>query len=141
MSEHYYTQKHQYKSKPQTWNHTFDSVQYTFTTHDGVFAKTRVEFGSRLLINQFRKPAVQVDILDLGCGYGPIGIMIANKYRDEHIVMTDINERAVMLAKQNVKQNQIINAERSEEHTSELQSRGHLVCRLLLEKKKKSRRT
>src|SRR5690625_5892463 len=37
--------------------------------------------------------------------------MIANKYRDEHIVMTDINERAVMLAKQNVKQNQIINAE------------------------------
>lgn len=111
MSEHYYTQKPQSKSKPQTWNHTFDGVQYTFTTDDGVFSKTRVDFGSRLLIEQFRKPAVQGDILDLGCGYGPIGIMIANKYRDEHIVMTDINERAVMLAKQNVKQNQIINAE------------------------------
>src|SRR5690625_6904354 len=32
-------------------------------------------------------------------------------------------------------------ADRSEEHTSELQSRGHLVCRLLLEKKKRRRTT
>src|SRR5437870_10374834 len=36
-----------------------------------------------------------------------------------------------------IEQEQIRSPERSEEHTSELQSRGHLVCRLLLEKKNK----
>src|SRR5690625_6855846 len=103
MSEHYFTQKPQSKSKPQTWNYKIDKVNYIFTTDDGVFSKNTVDFGSRLLIDQFEQPNLSGDFLDLGCGYGPIGIVLATKYKDRHIVMSDVN--------------------RSEEHTSELQSR------------------
>jgi|SRR5690625_3134988 len=109
MSEHYFTQKPQSKSKPQTWNYKIDKVNYIFTTDDGVFSKNTVDFGSRLLIDQFEQPNLSGDFLDLGCGYGPIGIVLATKYKDRHIVMSDVNERAVMLAKQNAEKNKVTN--------------------------------
>lgn len=111
MSEHYFTQKPQSESKPQTWNYTFNGKSFTFTTDVGVFSKNIVDFGSRLLIDQFQPPKIAGDFLDLGCGYGPIGILIASKFKDRHIVLSDINERAISLAKQNSSQNKIENVE------------------------------
>lgn len=111
MSEHYFTQKPQSKSKPQTWNYNVDNVNYSFTTDEGVFSKNTVDFGSRLLIDHFQQPEIEGDILDLGCGYGPIGIIIANKNTNRHIVMVDINERAIQLAEQNRVANNVSNAE------------------------------
>jgi 16S rRNA G1207 methylase RsmC len=49
-------------------------------------------------------------ILDLGCGYGPIGIAAAKFNPNLHVVMTDINRRAVLLAEKNMKLNKIANA-------------------------------
>lgn len=84
----------------------FHQQSYTFLTNSGVFSKKRVDFGSRLLIE-----AVQIgtakEILDLGCGYGPIGLVIASTYPDVHVTMVDINPRAVELVKENAKRNKV----------------------------------
>lgn len=48
-------------------------------------------------------------MLDVGCGYGPIGITIAKLYPYLNIKMIDINERAISLAKKNVEQNKAQN--------------------------------
>lgn len=109
--DHYYTKKPQSKSSPKTWTFELSGKTFTFTTDVGVFSKNAVDFGTRLLIEHYKVPQVQGDILDLGCGYGPIGIAIAYKYPERHVKMVDLNERAVNLAEINIRQNNIKNAQ------------------------------
>ncbi|CDQ41431.1 MULTISPECIES: class I SAM-dependent methyltransferase [Virgibacillus] len=111
MTEHYFSQKPQTKSSPETWDYLLNGKTFTFTSDIGVFSKNEVDFGSKQLIEQFKEPAITGDLLDLGCGYGPIGIAIADKYKDRHLVMVDINERAIALAEQNASRNQVTNVE------------------------------
>lgn len=111
MSEQYFSQKPQSKSNPNTWNFEIREKVYTFTSDEGVFSKNKVDFGTRLLLEQFTCPNIAGDLLDLGCGYGPIGIVLANTCKERHIVMVDINERAVMLTKENIAQNSVDNIE------------------------------
>src|SRR5690625_1623995 len=72
-------------------------------------------------------------ILDAGCGEGQFLIPAAQQYPGLSFVGMDLRTTHISFL-QKLKNDQ--NLLRSEEHTSELQSRGHLVCRLLLEKKK-----
>jgi 16S rRNA (guanine1207-N2)-methyltransferase len=67
-----------------------------------------VDFGSRLLIESLELES-NVDVLDVGCGYGPIGLAAAVIAGDGHVVMVDINERAVELAQRNAEANGIRN--------------------------------
>ncbi|HLS59792.1 MAG TPA: class I SAM-dependent methyltransferase [Virgibacillus sp.] len=111
MSEHYFSKKPQSQSKPKVWNYQLRENSYTFTSDVGVFSKDEVDFGTRLLIEKFKKPSINGEFLDLGCGYGPIGITLADCYEDRKIVMADINERAVQLAVQNAELNAVTNVE------------------------------
>lgn len=77
----------------------------TFTTDNGVFSKHAVDFGSKLLIDTFAEPEIPGAILDIGCGYGPIGITLSKSFPERRVVMTDINERAVGLAAENAAAN------------------------------------
>lgn len=72
---------------------------FTFLTDSGVFSKKMVDYGSQVLLNtlDFEKGKT---LLDLGCGYGPLGISLA-KVQDVKPTMVDINNRAIDLAKQN----------------------------------------
>src|SRR5699024_1662678 len=109
MSDHYYSKKPEGKEKLSTWETKLNNESYTFTTSSGVFSKHEVDFGSRLLIETIKKPDIQAPILDLGCGYGPIGLSLARKYPKDCVQMLDINERAVKMAKLNAEKNQIKN--------------------------------
>lgn len=109
MSEHYFSEKPQSKSEPTTWDYQLRGTVYTFTSDIGVFSKDQVDFGTQLLIESFREPVIQGDILDMGCGYGPIGISLASNFPDRKIVMADVNERAVALTKKNALKNQVDN--------------------------------
>ena len=73
----------------------------------GVFCKREVDFGSRLLVETFEMPEVEGDILDVGCGYGPIGLSIAETCPERNVHMIDVNERALQLAKDNAELNAI----------------------------------
>lgn len=111
MTEHYFSQKPQSKSSPKQWNYRLRGKNYIFTSDVGVFSKNEVDFGSRLLIETFSQPEIPGDVLDLGCGYGPIGISIADFLEDRTIVMADVNERALELAEANAKLNNVSNVQ------------------------------
>lgn len=109
MTEHYFSQQPQSQSSPKTWNYELRNKMYTFTSDVGVFSKSEVDFGSKLLTNQFIEPSISGNFLDLGCGYGPIGIAIAESYPERQVFMVDVNERALQLAAKNAQQNNINN--------------------------------
>lgn len=111
MTEHYFSQQPQSQSSPKTWNYQLRNKMYTFTSDIGVFSKNEVDFGSKLLINEFKEPLILGNFLDLGCGYGPIGIAVAESYPERKVFMVDVNERALQLAAKNAQQNNIYNVE------------------------------
>ena len=76
---------------------------FTFLTDSGVFSKKMVDYGSQVLLNtlDFEKGKI---LLDLGCGYGPLGISLA-KVQGVKPTMVDINNRAIDLAKRNAQKN------------------------------------
>jgi len=78
------------------------TVEFYVTTE--VFSATQIDDGTRLLIESARVPE-EGFILDMGCGYGAIGITLAKAYPKLHVVMVDINPKAVELAKLNAKHN------------------------------------
>lgn len=80
----------------------------TFAADAGVFSKSGVDFGSRLLIEHADIPPGS-RVLDVGCGYGPIGLAIAATVPGVHVTLIDINERAVALARENARRNGIRN--------------------------------
>lgn len=76
----------------------------SFYSDNGVFAKDKLDFGTRLMLENIDWDDVTGPILDVGCGYGPIGI-IANKITDSKVTMCDVNKRAVHLTERNIKEN------------------------------------
>jgi 16S rRNA (guanine1207-N2)-methyltransferase len=108
--EHYYSQKPGSISKEQTFQFVLRGKTFTFVTDRGVFSKERIDFGSVLLIETMD---IQdgMNVLDVGCGYGPIGIAAATLTPSGRVKMIDINERAVSLARKNLEKNQITNGE------------------------------
>ena len=78
--------------------------KFSFFTDNGVFSKDGIDFGSRLLLESIPLDEVGAKVLDMGCGYGTIGIII-NKLTDHDIDMVDVNLRAMHLARRNAKEN------------------------------------
>lgn len=109
MSEHYYTNKPQTESRPQRFTFNLLGHSFMFETDAGVFSKSEVDFGSRVLIDAFEIPSLAGDVLDVGCGYGPIGLSIAKTHPERTIQMMDINERAIHLSQLNAEKNGIQN--------------------------------
>ncbi|MED4018072.1 class I SAM-dependent methyltransferase [Sutcliffiella cohnii] len=109
MSDHYYSENPTVESDRKTWEYKLRDFTLSFTTDAGVFSKNEIDFGSKVLIEAFEMPLVEGDVLDVGCGYGPIGITLAKQFQDRLIKMVDVNERALQLAKQNAVQNEVEN--------------------------------
>lgn len=75
--------------------------EYHFLSDHGVFSKQGLDFGTRLLLESITLEPGQ-RVLDLGCGYGPIGIVLAQRDHAE-VVMSDVNQRALELTRLNAK--------------------------------------
>jgi len=111
MPEHYFSENPHSKSSPKKWKFNLKGKEYSFDSDAGVFSKNTVDFGSQLLIETFTLPKAEGDLLDLGCGYGPVGISLAKENTDWHIVMSDVNARAVDLAAKNSVNNAVANVD------------------------------
>jgi len=106
---HYYTNNINAQSDEQKFEYTLKGNKFQFITDIGVFSKTSIDFGSRLLIETFSVSDVAGDILDVGCGYGPIGLSLAKLSENRIVHMVDVNQRALELAQRNAKLNEIDN--------------------------------
>ncbi|ASJ16355.1 16S rRNA methyltransferase [Thermococcus chitonophagus] len=105
---HYYSREPQTPLKTKTIEVCIRGYCFKFITASSVFSFGKLDKGTELLIeSMILNPGWRV--LDLGCGYGAIGI-VASRFV-EHVVMTDVNRRAVMIAKKNIKLNNVRNAE------------------------------
>lgn len=75
-------------------------------TDNGVFSKKGLDFGTRTLLETIDISKIYGDVLDFGCGYGPIGIYI-KKNTNASVTMLDVNKRSVDLAIKNAKLNNV----------------------------------
>ncbi|WP_199616579.1 class I SAM-dependent methyltransferase [Paenibacillus alkalitolerans] len=105
MSEHYYSKRPAVESDRAVVHAKLRGFELSFVTDAGVFSKNDIDFGSRLLIETMRIPE-SAEVLDVGCGYGPIGICAAKLAFRGKVTMLDINERAVELASENARRNE-----------------------------------
>ena len=77
----------------------------TFLTDAGVFSKKMIDFGSQLLLKCLEVNQGET-VLDVGCGYGPLGLSLAKAYGVQ-ATMVDINNRALDLARKNAERNKV----------------------------------
>lgn len=99
-TDHYFSPDPEAPSRRRRWTERLRGREFTFVSDAGVFSGRRVDPGSRLLIEGVDLPE-RGDILDLGCGYGVLGIVCAACAPGARVTMVDINRRAVELAREN----------------------------------------
>ena len=109
-AEHYYSSHPTSEKKPGLIRTSLRGKTFEFTTAASVFSKKRVDTGTRLLIETMILPE-QGRILDVGCGYGAVGIVAASLNPASKVTMTDVNMRAVRLTQENIAKNKVANAE------------------------------
>lgn len=110
MADHYYTKDPSAKHAEKSWTFSLYGHDFNFNTDSGVFSKNTVDFGSWTLLDALEEAEFPAGkIIDVGCGYGPIGLAIAYHYPKRQVDMVDVNERALDLARKNAAENQIKN--------------------------------
>lgn len=101
---HYFLNDENLKSNIREFQVEFAKTKFKFKTDNGVFSKGELDYGTFLLLDTVLKQDVKGQILDLGCGYGVIGIIV-EKLKKCMVTMVDINSRAIDLSKINIKEN------------------------------------
>ncbi len=114
--EHYFSREPTSEGEPRVLTATLRGHEFTFLTGAGVFSRTRLDPGTKLLI-QHLPVGPSERVLDLGCGYGAVGVVAGKLAPEGQVTLIDVNARAVELARQNLAANAI-------EHAEALQSDG-----------------
>lgn len=107
---HYFATDNNLKSDKRYVSYTFKGNVLRYCSDNGVFSKDRVDFGTNVLLNALPDIDCNKKVLDVGCGYGVIGIAIAKSNNSISVDMIDVNERAINLVKENIKLNKVDNA-------------------------------
>ena len=106
---HYFTNNENLKSNLRSIEYAVKNTSFVFYTDNGVFSKSNVDYGTDLLINTYLSYGKKTGtVLDLGCGYGVIGITV-NKINNQVVEQIDINKRALHLTEMNNKRNKTEN--------------------------------
>lgn len=103
---HYFTDNRELAKNRKDLSFRFSCFNLTFVSDNGVFCKNYIDEGSIVLLETLNKYPLGKKILDVGCGYGTIGITLKKCNPDSQIDMVEINPRAVELAQINAKKNQ-----------------------------------
>ncbi len=105
LMDHYFTNNQNLKSEIREINFSYGKNDFIFLSDNGVFSKDKVDYGSFFLLDTFLKNSkLNTKILDVGCGYGFIGITLS-KVLNTHVDMSDVNKRALHLTDRNIDKN------------------------------------
>ena len=104
MSDHYYSASPQSAHRYAVCEYGYRGEALRFTTDAGVFSRGEMDFGTDVLLRALPDP-VTGDVLDVGCGWGAIGVTVGKKYPGCRVTMCDVNERAAELTRDNARRN------------------------------------
>src|SRR2546426_12782749 len=110
MGGQYFEKRPASKRRPAQISVAIRGHPFTFHTDSGVFSRDELDRGTELLLEAVDLGPCET-ILDLGCGYGVIGIVAARLTEGGHVILTDVNERAAALARTNLAANGNPNSE------------------------------
>jgi len=102
-ADHYFDATPSAASAPRTVTLTLPDLTVDLVTDRGVFSADRIDAGTKLLLQEAPHPPTAGDLVDLGCGYGPIAVTLAHRSPDAKVWAVDVNERARSLAAANTK--------------------------------------
>ncbi len=101
MQHHYYDNNIDLESKEKNIVFDYKGMKLSFISDNGVFSKNAIDYGSRVLLDMIEINDNDRSLLDVGCGYGPMGISLAKVNQQLVVDMVDVNERALSLATRN----------------------------------------
>ncbi len=107
--DHYYSKDPVSKSEERIISYELQGNHFSFISDNGVFSKNHVDFATDFLLRTIYEE-VHGDILDVGCGYGVIGICLSKNPKVSSVTMLDINHRALDLTSRNIASNKAKNA-------------------------------
>lgn len=104
MTDHYYSPTPHSGHHPERLSFSYRGHTLWLETDSGVFSRKEVDRGTQILLQALPDPMTG-HVLDMGCGYGAIGLSIGKAYPTCAITLADINQRATALAAANGKAN------------------------------------
>ncbi|MBY8988595.1 MAG: class I SAM-dependent methyltransferase [Candidatus Lokiarchaeota archaeon] len=104
-TQHYSTQSPDVRVKVYSVSESLKQHLYLFKTITGVFSFKQLDLGTKVFIEHINIPEKECVLLDMGCGYGAIGIVLAQLKPQSTVYLTDINKRALWCARENIKYN------------------------------------
>jgi len=110
MGEQYFARRPASRRRPAEFHVSVRGHAFRFRTDAGVFSRGELDRGTELLLAALEVGPCEL-IMDLGCGYGALGIVAARLSDGGRVILTDVNERAVRAARENLSVNGIANAE------------------------------
>ncbi|MCL2773443.1 MAG: methyltransferase [Oscillospiraceae bacterium] len=103
---HYFNSNENLQHKETEIEYVHEFIKFNFITDAGVFSRGGVDYATNILLGNL--PVLSGKTLDLGCGYGCIGIVLAKIYvKNIDVTMSDVNERALDLCAKNSNKNDI----------------------------------
>ena len=103
MTDHYFSPQPSAPHRPGQVRVILPDLYLELATDAGVFSPGRLDPGTRLLLEESPAPPASGDLLDLGCGYGPIACVLAARSPGATVWAVDVNERALELCARNAR--------------------------------------
>ena len=118
---HYFSEKQDVKSDRKIIKYEIENKKFEFLTDNGVFSKTKVDFGTDVMLKVFLRENInkknqKFDVLDIGCGYGVVSVVVKSFFKNVRTVSSDVNERALELTRENLFKNGVVKSNDSEDN-------------------------
>jgi 16S rRNA (guanine1207-N2)-methyltransferase len=101
VSQQYFAERPAARPRPRTVHLVTPDLHLELETDSGVFSPTRLDAGTRLLLETAPRPPAEGNLLDVGCGYGPLALVLAARSPGARIWAVDVNTRALHLCARN----------------------------------------
>lgn len=129
MTKQYFMNQPEVQHQERHVIYEYDGVRFNLETDNGVFSKTQVDYGSKVLVEAILTDVIEdniVHIIELGSGYGPISLMLAKHFSHAQVVGIEVNQRAVQLSQKNAESHHVMNVSFIEGDAMEWQERENV---------------